>query len=59
MKINYEDGIVVDEYDGSKLVAHETGLKRDEVINGIAYSKESKKYILTGKKWSNFYEVEL
>lgn len=59
VKINYEDGKVVDEYDGSKLVAHEKGLKRDEVINGIAYNEVSKKYVMTGKRWSYFYEVSL
>lgn len=38
---------------------NEKNLKGDEVINGIAYHQPSKKFILTGKNWGNFYLVDL
>ena len=50
---------MIERYDASKLISNEKGLQSDEVINGIAYNNETKKFILTGKHWKNFYEVSL
>ena len=49
---------MVDQFDGNTIIKNEKGLKQDEVFNGIAYNRESNKYILTGKDWSHFYEAE-
>lgn len=32
-------------------------LRNGEVLNGIAYDKVNKKFLLTGKLWGYFYEV--
>jgi len=57
VKVDYELGKVVEEYDGSALTAHEKGRKYGEVLNGIAYHQQSGKYILTGKYWDKYYQI--
>ena len=27
------------------------------VLNGIAYNKKNNTFLVTGKKWNNFYEI--
>lgn len=27
------------------------------VLNGIAYNEKNKSFLVTGKKWNNFYEI--
>ncbi|RYY00504.1 MAG: glutaminyl-peptide cyclotransferase, partial [Gammaproteobacteria bacterium] len=29
-----------------------------EVLNGIAYNQETKKFYVTGKNWANIYEIQ-
>lgn len=62
VKIDYEKGEVVAEYDGSKIINAERSsgaLRHDEVINGIAYDSNSHKFLLTGKHWRHTYLVSL
>ena len=32
---------------------------REAVLNGIAYNTETNRFIVTGKYWPNFFEIEL
>ena len=62
MKIDFDGGAVVEELDGLRMLQKEqseNGLKRDEVLNGIAYHKESGNLVVTGKNWGNFYQAEI
>ena len=66
-KINPESGIVEKTYDFGVLIQKEKEigtLTNDKissglVLNGILYDKKRKIFILTGKKWDNYYEVIL
>ena len=63
VKIDYEKGQVVKQYDGSQLIDAEKAanphLKRDEVFNGLAYDEGGDVFIMTGKKWTQFFQVDL
>ena len=62
MKIDYERGKVVEIYDARNVINADKkkgSLRNDEVINGIAYDAKNDKFILTGKHWSQFYQVTL
>ena len=37
----------------------ESGNQNADVLNGIAYDKETGRLFVTGKLWSNLYEIEL
>ena len=41
MKIKYEEGRVIEEYDGLNLLKNEKGLEYGEALNGIAYNSQS------------------
>lgn len=64
-KINPSNGKVEQIYNMSLLIDYEINkntltierLKDGEVLNGIAYDKVNKRFLLTGKKWGHFYEV--
>lgn len=66
VKIDQNDGNVVERYEMSKLVDHEinkntltrTRLNSGEVLNGICYNEKSKLFIVTGKRWGHLFEVE-
>ena len=65
-KINISDFTIVKFYDLSNLVDFE--LKKDfftqfeyergKVLNGIAYDKNNKNFLVTGKQWGNFYIIK-
>jgi glutaminyl-peptide cyclotransferase len=65
-KIDYHSLEVVKVYDMSELIKKEieveTGFKsrleKGDVLNGIAYDTSRNIFLLTGKKWNNYYEVE-
>lgn len=66
-KINPISGIAEHRWDMRPLVRNELqkgvlkmdGLQNGNVLNGIAYDKHRKVFILTGKLWGFFYEVKL
>jgi len=59
-KIDAETGAVVGWLDGSPL-RREVDLAdpSQDVLNGIAYDREAKKYYLTGKRWPKLFEVKV
>lgn len=65
-KINPESGRVVRKYDMSQLALHEIThhkmtnerLNKGDVLNGIAYDYTTNTFLLTGKRWSNYYLVK-
>jgi glutamine cyclotransferase len=65
IKINPTTGNVEKAYDMKPLIEHEKEQKtltsfrlaQGDVLNGIAYDKVNKRFLLTGKKWGYYYEV--
>ena len=60
--INPENGIVegIANLDGlRKIVLQEQTLQDDDVLNGIAYNKETNSIYVTGKKWGKLFEIKL
>ena len=37
----------------------QTLIKDNDVLNGIAYDKETNRLFVTGKNWQKLYEIEL
>lgn len=70
-KINIESGEVVKEYDMTLLKKKQEEYVRDNytfsswydwnnnVLNGIAYRKETNTFFLGGKNWNYLFEIEL
>jgi glutaminyl-peptide cyclotransferase len=64
-KINPTTGEVEKSYNMSLLIDYEINkktlsserLNSGDVLNGIAYDKVNKRFLLTGKKWGHYYEV--
>lgn len=56
--IEIETGRVTAIVDASDLMADRSGLGPDDVLNGIAYDSDTKRFLLTGKHWPTLYEVE-
>lgn len=54
--IDPENGKVIAVIDGSELVKKGRGLNGD-VLNGIAYDKQTQKLYMTGKRWEKLFEV--
>ena len=67
LKIDPETGNVLKTYELNNLVKNEINsntlnesrFNGGDVLNGIAYDANRKLFILTGKRWGHFYEVEL
>ncbi|RYZ31144.1 MAG: glutaminyl-peptide cyclotransferase [Chitinophagaceae bacterium] len=60
LKINPANGEVVAKMDLSSIVNKEKSQNPNaEVLNGIAYNPETKKFYITGKNWSKIYELQL
>lgn len=58
LKIDPAKGIVVSKMDLSPIVQQEKALNPNaEVLNGIAYNPDTKKFYITGKNWSKIYEL--
>lgn len=58
-KINPTTGEVVAKMDLSSVIQQETASNpKAEVLNGIAYNPETKKFYVTGKNWANIYEIQ-
>ena len=65
-KINPSDGKVVSVYSMDKLIEHETQqktltqskLNSGYVLNGIAYHKQQDVFLITGKEWGYYYEIQ-
>lgn len=59
LKIDPKDGNVVAKMDLSSLVQQEKiANPHAEVINGIAYNPDTKKFYVTGKNWSKIYQLQ-
>ena len=66
LKINPYNGNVLNVYDMQPLVDYELkngkltnlNLQRGDVLNGIVYIPDRKSFILTGKMWNFYYEVQ-
>jgi len=67
LKIDPRNGIVVRSYDMMNLINFELKMKslshsdiaRGSILNGIAFDENRKVFILTGKNWGYYYEVDL
>ncbi len=58
--INPESGAVEGAVDLQNIVSKEPNYTADDqVLNGIAYDRENDKLYITGKKWSQLYEIRL
>ena len=65
-KINPSNGKVVSIYSMEELVEHETQqktltqsrLNSGYVLNGIAYHKQHDVFLITGKEWGYYYEIQ-
>lgn len=57
LKIDPKDGRVVGLIDCEELV--QLGRGKGEVLNGIAYNAQNKRFYLTGKYWDKVFEVQL
>ena len=53
LKVDYETGTVIDEFDGRLLTDNEKGLAYGEVLNGIAYSSRKNKVFIS------FHNIDL
>lgn len=58
LRIDAETGRVTASIDASGLLTPEEA-RRADVLNGIAYKRDSKTFLLTGKLWPHVFEVEL
>lgn len=60
LKINPESGAVVAEMYLTNLLKPEEKIpERTNVLNGIAYNKDSKTFFITGKRWPKMFELRL
>lgn len=57
--INPETGNITKWIDLSELMSTLEAGEKADVLNGIAYDKQSKKIYLTGKNWKNVFSVKL
>jgi glutamine cyclotransferase len=65
LRIDPNSGKVIKTYDMSALVDNEINnnflktsrFNTGDVLNGIAYNKDTNKFLLTGKRWGNYYET--
>lgn len=59
VKIDPQTGIVVADMTQNLLKPQDSVAGRTDVLNGIAYNKESKTFFLTGKRYPHIWEVRL
>ena len=57
-RINKHSGEVFDIIDCSELRSMIGNSQTAEALNGIAYNKDTKTFILTGKNWDTYFEVK-
>lgn len=57
-KIDPVSGVVKALYDASGLWTEKPEYQTEDVLNGIAYDKQTGKKYITGKKWDIVYEIE-
>ncbi len=57
--INPESGVVEGVVDCTHLLPEEDTEEDTDVLNGIAYDQQMKRIFLTGKRWSQLFEVEI
>lgn len=58
-RIDPDTGRVTGWIDLSGLLTEEDKKKRVDVLNGIAYNKENKTLLVTGKLWPKLFEIEI
>lgn len=59
LKIDLETGEVVRKFDCGSLYPKSERSVTADVMNGIAYNKKDKTFLVTGKLWGKYYSVEL
>ena len=59
VRIDPSTGIVRSVVDLSGLTERTARNGAEAVLNGIAYDKETDRLLVTGKYWSNVFEIEL
>ena len=60
VKIDPESGHVVGEIIFPELLApNEKVADRTDVLNGIAYHKETNTFYITGKRWPKMFEIKI
>jgi len=57
--IDKNSGNVLQVLDAGELRKKIGNIQNAEVLNGIAYNPKNKRFILTGKNWDKYFEVEL
>lgn len=57
--INPEDGKVIKTFEFPGLYPASKRANREDVLNGIAYNKQTNKVYLTGKHWPYYFEFDL
>ena len=57
--INPENGVVEGVINLSGILPEKERDSRTDVLNGIAYDKETKRIFVTGKNWSKLYEIKI
>ncbi|MFL5738953.1 MAG: glutaminyl-peptide cyclotransferase [Flavisolibacter sp.] len=58
LKIDPSSGQVVGKMDLTDLINRTPGTNSDNVLNGIAYNHDTKKFYVTGKNWPKMYEIQ-
>ena len=56
--IDPKTGVVLERIDLSRLYPKEKRPRNADVLNGIAYDAQGKRFFITGKKWPHLYQVE-
>ena len=57
VQIDPSTGEVLAVVDARSLVPSDQALGREDVLNGIAYNRDSATFFVTGKRWNTLYEV--
>jgi len=59
VKINPKTGKVVERWDMPDLLKESDKMPETDVLNGIAYNKETKHFLITGKYWPKMFDMIL
>jgi glutaminyl-peptide cyclotransferase len=59
VKIDPQTGAILAKMNFDTLQDTKDKIGRSEVMNGIAYNKETKTFFITGKRWNKIYEISL
>ncbi len=57
--IDPETGKVLNKIDLTDITPEKYRNENDNVLNGIAFNRDSKKLYVTGKRWESLFEIEI